>query len=64
MQDNDHPTWVISLQNAQTGQRLYFNRLEGLIGFLKDEFDPAERLNATNQENNLDIKLKDTEDKK
>ncbi len=37
MQNDSNPTWVVSLQNLQTGQQVYFPQLDQLIHFLETE---------------------------
>lgn len=36
---DDAHTWIISLQNTHTGQQMIFPNLDGLIHFLRMEFD-------------------------
>jgi hypothetical protein len=38
VQNDDHPTWIVSVQNTRTGQQLWFSNLDGLIKFLQDQF--------------------------
>jgi hypothetical protein len=40
--NNDQPTWIISMLNAQTGQQQYFSSLHGLVQFFTDEFGSDE----------------------
>ncbi len=37
MQNDSNPTWVVSLQNLQTGQQVFYPKLDQLIQFLQVE---------------------------
>ncbi len=37
MQNDSNPTWVVSLQNLQTGQQVFFSQVDQLIHFLETE---------------------------
>ncbi len=37
MQNDNSPTWIVSLQNLQTGQQVFYPRLDQLIDFLQME---------------------------
>ena len=39
VRSEDHPTWIVSMQSTKTGELRRFPNLEGLITFLKEEFD-------------------------
>lgn len=42
-ENNDHPTWVVTIQSTRTGERRQFPSLAGLILFLQDEFAADQR---------------------
>ncbi len=38
VQNDNHPTWIVSSQSTQTGEQQVFSSLEGFIQFLQAEF--------------------------
>jgi hypothetical protein len=38
-QNDSRPTWLVSMQSTKTGELHWFPNLDGLIEFLRDEFD-------------------------
>jgi hypothetical protein len=41
-QDQDHPTWLVSMQSTKTGELRWFPSLEALIQYLREEFGNCE----------------------
>ena len=41
-QNDNHPTWVASIQSTKTGELRRFPDLEALVQFLRDEFGECE----------------------
>lgn len=41
-QNDDHPTWLVSMQSTKTGELRWFPNLEALVQFLRDEFGGCE----------------------
>jgi hypothetical protein len=41
-QNDDQPTWVVSMQSTKTGALRWFPNLEALIQYLRDEFGDCE----------------------
>jgi hypothetical protein len=41
VQNDDSPTWVVTVQNTKTSQQLWFSSLDGLIQYLQAEFGSA-----------------------
>ena len=41
-QNDDCPTWIVSMQSTKTGELRWFPSLEALIQFLRDEFGGCE----------------------
>ena len=48
-QNDDCPTWVVSMQSTKTGELRWFPNLDALILFLRDEFGNCERMENSNQ---------------
>lgn len=41
-QNDDRPTWLVSMQSTKTGELRWFPSLEALIQFLRDEYGSCE----------------------
>jgi len=55
MQNDNNPTWIVSLQNLQTGQQVFFPRLDQLINFLQMETGTDVDLKNNDQLNAMNI---------
>jgi hypothetical protein len=47
-QNDGSPTWIVSLQNAQTGEQLYFSSLNGFIQYLQANFSSGLQIKPAN----------------
>jgi hypothetical protein len=41
-QNDNHPTWLASIQSTKTGELRWFPSLDALVTFLRDEFGEQE----------------------
>jgi hypothetical protein len=41
-QNDNHPTWLVSLQSTKTGELHWFPSLDALVQFLRNEFGGCE----------------------
>jgi hypothetical protein len=48
-QNDDCPTWIVSMQSTKTGELRWFPNLDALILFLRDEFGGCEQAGDFNQ---------------
>jgi hypothetical protein len=49
VQDDQHPTWLVSMQSTKTGELRWFPNLMSLVQFLYEEFGECEGLEVINQ---------------
>ena len=49
VQNDDRPTWIVTVQNTQTSQQLWFSSLDGLIQYLQAEFGNAAQRESIDQ---------------
>jgi hypothetical protein len=46
-QNDNHPTWLASLQSTKTGELRWFPNVDGLIQYFQDEFGDCDSANKT-----------------